>query len=278
MDAEPGKFNRLKMVKYTDFGIYLDGGSKGQILMPAKYLERRYEVGEEVDCFVYFDTEDRLIATKENPLALAGECAYLECVAVSKFGAFMNWGLTKDLLVPFKEQKAEMIKGKFYCVYVFIDELSGRIVGSCRLQKHLNHVPVWFHEGDEVDLFIGPKTDLGYLAVIGNTHTGLLYENEIFQEIKPGDKLKGFIKKIRPDGKTDLGLQRPGFDALIEGEEEFLNILNKNDGFISLTDKSDPEEIYSVFKMSKKNWKKMVGHLYKNQRISILENGIKLLP
>jgi predicted RNA-binding protein (virulence factor B family) len=275
--AIPGKYNDLEMVKYTDFGIYLDGGDLGEILMPLKYVPRDTNVGDSVHCFVYFDTADRIIATTETPLATIETCAYLECVAVTKFGAFLNWGLMKDLLVPFREQNLPLEEGKSYAVYIYADTTSNRIVASVKLDKHLNKLPPDFAEGDMVDLMIARKTDKGIVAVINDTHTGLLYHNEIFQPLKPGDRLKGFVTKLRPDGKTDLRLQETGYDALKGQEEGILKVLRANGGFLAVTDKSSPEEIYRLFEMSKKNWKKLIGTLYKNQRIEILPDGIQLI-
>jgi len=277
MNVVPGKFNDLEMVKSTDFGIYLDGGDGLEILMPLKYVPADVQVGDSVHCFVYYDSEDRLVATTESPLATVGTCARLDCVATTKFGAFLDWGLAKDLLVPFREQNLPMEDGKAYSVYVYLDKVSNRIVGSAKLDKHLNKTPIDFAEGDEVSLFIARKTDKGYVAVINNSHTGLIYANEIFQAIQPGDVMKGYIQKIREDGKTDLSLQRSGFKALMEGEKEFISALKSKGGFVEITDKSTPEEIYSTFGMSKKNWKKLVGHLYKKRKLQLFENGIRLV-
>lgn len=277
MTAIPGKFNSLAMLKATDFGIYLDGGEAGEILMPGKYVPPHAQVGEPINCFVYYDTEDRLIATGETPLAQVGECAHLKCVATTKFGAFMDWGLTKDLLVPFREQNLPLEEGRFYTVFLYLDAVSNRIVGSVKLEKHLNKSKADFKENDEVDLLIARKTDKGYVAVINNTHTGLIYENEVFQPLKPGDRIKGFIAKLRSDGKTDLKLRRDGYDALTGMEELIMAVLKKHGGFIAITDKSSPEEISALFHMSKKSWKKLIGGLYKNQRIEILSDGIRLV-
>lgn len=275
MTVLPGQYNELLVLKFTDFGIYLDGGESGEILMPAKYVPDEATEGEFVKCFVYFDTDDRLIATTENPLGVVGECAYLKCVAATKFGAFMHWGLLKDLLVPHREQNLPLEEGKSYVVYIYVDAVSGRIAGSVKLEKHLNKTTPEFTEGDAVDLLIARKTDVGYVAVINHTHTGLLYHNEVFKPLKSGDTLKGYVAKMRTDGKTDLKIQKPGFDALKGLDAEVLSVFKNHGGFIAVNDKSDPDEIYRLFQMSKKNWKKIIGNLYKRRAIELFEDGIR---
>lgn len=264
------------MVKSTDFGIYLDGGELGEILMPIRYVPQDAQVGDKIHCFVYYDSEDRVIATTETPYVQVGECAYLKCVAATKFGAFLDWGLSKDLLAPFREQNMPMEEGRSYCVYIYEDAKSHRIVASAKLDKYLNKTTPGFAEGDEVDLLIARKTDKGLVAVINNSHTGLIYENEIFKPVKPGDRLKGYVSKLRGDGKTDLKLQREGYRAARSTDNEVLKVLRKNGGFMAVSDKSDPEEIYRLFHMSKKNWKKVVGGLYKDGIIEIAPDGIRI--
>lgn len=276
MSARPGEYNDLKMVKYTDFGIYLDGGEMGEILMPQKYVPYGTNVGDTVHCFVYYDTADRPIATTETPLAVVGECAHLKCVSVSKFGAFLHWGPLKDLFIPFREQKTDMVEGKSYVVYLYLDDVSKRIVGSAKLEKHLNKSRPDFEVGQQVDLMIAGGSDLGLTAVINNTHTGLLYRNEVFKTVYLGEKLKGYIKEIRGDGKIDLTLQLPGYKNLLSEEEKILEVLRSHGGSMQVGDKSDPEQIYELFQMSKKSWKKLIGTLFKNRKIEITEDGIKL--
>lgn len=274
MSAQPGRFNSLAMLKSTDFGIYLDGGDLGEILMPLKYVPENAAVGDMIGCFVYYDSADRVIATTENPAVQVGECAYLSCVAVTKFGAFLDWGLAKDLLVPFREQNLPMQEGKKYAVFVYLDAVSNRIVASAKLEKYLNRHKPDFEEGDEVALLIARKTDMGFLAIINHTHTGLIYENEVFTPIQPGDRMKGYIAKLRPDGKTDLRLQKTGYKALQGEEGKVLEVIRKHGGSLAVTDKSNPEEIYHLFGMSKKNWKKIIGALYKQKIIELHETYI----
>lgn len=277
MAIKPGRYNKLEIIRKTDIGVVLDGEDSGEILMPARYVPRGAEPGDEVDAFIYFDSEDRLIATTDKPHVLVGQCAVLRCNGTSKFGAFLDWGLMKDLFVPFREQKHEMREGGSYAVTVYIDDISGRIVASSKLNKHLNKTPLPHEEGEEVDLLIADKTDLGYTAIITDTHTGILYHNEIFQPIKIGQRLSGFIGLIRPDGKTDLRLQQSGMAHVGEMADKIYNELKTNGGYIGLNDKSHADDIYDRFGMSKKAWKRAIGVLYKERMIEITENGIKLL-
>lgn len=276
MRIKPGRYNKLKIIRQTDIGMVLDADEDGEILIPAKYIPRGSEPGDELDVFIYFDSEDRLIATTEKPLVLVGQCAVLTCKAVTKFGAFMDWGLVKDLFVPFREQATEMREGQRYAVTVFTDEISGRIVGSSKINKHLNKTPLPDEEGDEVPLLIAGKTDLGYTAIIHDTHTGIIYHNEVFQPLKIGQRLNGYIGYIRPDGKTDLRLQRAGMAHIGEMADRIYRELKSGNGYIGLTDKSDAEDIYARFGMSKKAWKKAVGTLYKEKLIELTDNGIRL--
>ena len=277
MTAQPGKYNNLKVNRTVDFGLFLDGGEMGEILMPQKYVPIGTKPGDIVRVFVYFDSEDRPVATAEKPLVQVGQCAFLQCKNVSKHGAFLNWGLTKDLFVPFREQITEMQAGKSYVVYVFIDKISGRIVGSSKLQKHLSQSAPDAEEFYPVELLIADKSPLGYTAVFMGHYLGMLYENEVFQPLKVGDKIRGYIKKLRPDGKTDLCLQLPGMEWVDDMGQKILEILQKNGGYMGVTDKSAPEDIYDRFGMSKKVWKKAVGGLYKAKKVELTENGLRLV-
>lgn len=244
--------------------------------MPGKYVPHGASEGDMVEVFVYFDSEDRLVATTEKPKVQVGECAALLCKSVTRHGAFMDWGLLKDLFVPFREQQTELREGRTYVVFVYIDKLTGRIAGSTRLGKHLNKSLPEVDEFEPVKLLISGKTPLGYTAVFNNSHTGILYENEVFQPLKIGQQVEGYIKKLRPDGKTDLSLQLPGMGHVDDMADKILTMLRKNGGYIGVTDKSSPEDIYDRFGMSKKVWKKAVGMLYKERRIELTPNGIRL--
>ncbi len=274
--TEIGKINNLKILREVDFGVYLDGEDYGEILMPKKYLPENYKIDDFIEAFVYLDSEDRIIATTEKPYAKVGEFAFLKVIAVNSFGAFLDWGLLKDLLVPFNQQKIKMEEGQFYIVYIYLDEKSERIVASSKLDKFLDKQPPDFQEGQEVNLMICNKTNIGYKAIVNNTHWGVIYKNEVFQTLTKGQKTKGYIKKIREDNKIDLNLYKQGYEKVDDSLNKILNILKDHDGFISITDKSSPETIYEMFGLSKKTYKKIIGSLYKKRLILIEKNGIKL--
>lgn len=274
--VEIGKYNTLTVVKVVDFGVYLDGGEWGEILMPKEYVPANCFPDDEVNVFVYFDSEDRIVATTEVPAIQVGEFAYLRVVAVSQVGAFLDWGLRKDLLVPFREQRDPMVEGKYYLVYAYEDKASHRIAASTKIDKYLDQVFPEYEPKQEVDLLIARKTDLGYAVIINNEHWGLVYDNEIFQPLKIGQRTKGYIKAIREDEKLDVSLQAPGY-AKIEGlAGVVLEKLKDYEGVLDLSDKSEPEEIYRVFGCSKKNYKKALGTLLKQGFIEISDKEVRL--
>ena len=274
---ELGKFNNLTVLRKVDFGIYLDADDLGEILLPGRYVPVDTGIGDVIEVFIYRDSEDRLIATTERPLAQVGEFALLEAVAVNKTGAFLAWGLTKDLLVPFSEQKHRMEKGKSYLVRIFVDKKSDRIVASSKIEKFLHLATDELTEGQKVDLVIANRTNLGYNAVIDNQFLGVLFNEEIFQPIGEGRKITGFIKKIREDKKIDLCLQKPGYKKVPDLADRILEEIRNQGGQISISDKSDPEIIYNLFGVSKKTYKKVLGLLYKKRIIEISESGVKLV-
>jgi len=273
---ELGKYNNLRIVKEVDFGLYLDGGEAGEILLPKRYIPRIYEIDQFIDVFIYRDSEDRLIATTEKAMAQVGDFALLRVKEVNNFGAFLSWGLMKDLLVPFSEQKLKMEVGRSYFVKIYIDEKTDRIVASAKINKFLDKTPCDILEGEEVDLIICNQTDLGFNAIINEKFTGVIYENEIFTELQRGMRIKGYIKKIRTDNKIDLSLQKIGFVRVDELGEKIVTKLKKSGGFLPLNDKTDADKISSIFGVSKKTFKKSIGNLYKNRIITIKENGIEL--
>ena len=275
--TEIGKINHLYVVKDVDFGIYLDGGDLGEILMPKRYVPEGTQPEDTIDAFIYLDSEDRLVATTEKPLAMVEEFALLEVVAVTPVGAFLNWGLPKDLFVPFREQRQPMEEGRKYLVYVYVDTNTKRIAASSKIENYLDNIPVDYDVDEEVDLIIVNETDLGYNAIIDNCHLGIIYKNEVFQPLNPGDKIQGYIKKIRTDGKIDLRLEKIGYEKISSFVDRIIAELQKNKGFLPLTDKSSPEEIYKAFRISKKNFKAAIGALYKKRFIAIEDNGIRLL-
>ncbi|MEZ5199446.1 MAG: S1-like domain-containing RNA-binding protein [Bacteroidales bacterium] len=276
--VEIGRINNLRVVKEVDFGVYLDGGDMGEILLPQKYVvPEDYEKTGFLDVFIYLDSEDRLIATTEKPFAKVGEFAFLKVAAVNKYGAFLDWGLPKDLLVPFREQKQNMEEGKSYVVYIYVDNESQRIAASAKVDKFLDLTPIEYVDGEEVDLMIYSETDIGFKAIINRAHWGILYKNEVFQKLKTGDAVKGYIKKIRDDNKIDLSLQKTGFELMDEVAENILAKLKEKNGFIPVGDKSSPETISAYFGISKKSFKKSVGLLYKKRLITLENEGIRLI-
>ncbi len=275
--AEIGKINNLQVVKSLGHGIYLDGGNLGEILMPSRYVPEDCQVGDAVEVFIYLDSADLLLATTETPYVMVGECAYLKVVDVNQAGAFLDWGLPKDLLVPYGEQISPLKIGQSYTVLAYLDENTNRIAATQKLDSHLSEEAQYFKPGQAVDILIFGKTELGYKAIINNTHIGLIYKNEVFQTLTHGEKLKGFIKAIREDRKIDLCLQLPGKDAREDLKTRILDHLRKNDGESTLTDKSSPDDIYQCFAVSKKNYKKAIGTLYKKKLIRIEEDKIRLL-
>ncbi|WP_299576902.1 CvfB family protein [uncultured Sunxiuqinia sp.] len=275
--AAIGLMNELEVVKEVDFGVYLDGGPHGEILMPKRYVPEGCKPGDILSVFIYLDSEDRLVATSDRPKAMVGEFAFLPVVSVTGVGAFLDWGLPKDLLVPFREQQQTMEAGHSYLVYVYLDDESQRIAATSKLDKCVDNVPIDYEVGEEVDLIVARQTDLGFKAIIDNSHWGMIYKNEVFQPLKVGQKIKGFIKNIREDEKIDLSLQKEGYEKIDDISQGILNKLAANDGFLPLTDKSSPELIQATFHISKKNFKKAIGSLYKHRLISLEDNGIKLL-
>ena len=275
--AELGKYNTLTVLRKLDFGFYLDGGAEGDILLPLRYAPENCKPGDKVDVFVYFDSEDRIIATTEQPYARVGEFAYLKVVSVNAVGAFVDWGLPKDLLVPFREQKQTMEEGKYYVVFIYIDTDSNRIAASAKLGQFLNLEPAGYLPGDEVDIMIIGISELGYKASIFNRHEGILYQNEVFRELSKGQKMKAYIRKVRPDGKIDLRLQKEGLEAIDQNAEMLLQILQDHNGILHISDHTPAPEINELLGMSKKLFKKAAGTLYKKKLILIEENAIRLL-
>lgn len=273
---EIGKYNTLKIVKDLDFGVYLDGGDGLEILLPARYVPRNVKPGDEVEVFIYHDNEGRLIATTAHPLAVAGEFKYMEVVSVNDIGAFLEWGIMKDLLVPFSEQKVRMKTGNSYLVYVHVDHVSNRIVASAKIDKYLDNVYPEYTPNQQVDLLIADETDLGYKVIINNLHTGLIYRTEVFCNLEKGDQLKGYIKEVREDEKIDVSLTPIGYGKVEDIKERIIDTIRLQGGFLALHDKSDPEEIYALLYCSKKAFKQAIGALYKERRISIEPKGIRL--
>lgn len=276
MSIELGKFNQLEVVKEVDFGVYLDGGEEGEILLPTRYVPEDCKIGDILNVFLYLDMDERLIATTLTPFVQVGQFACLEVSWVNQYGAFLNWGLMKDLFVPFREQKMKMQVGRKYVVHAHLDEESYRIVASAKVERYLSKDKPEYASGDEVNILIWQKTDLGFKAIIDNKYSGLLYENEIFRSLETGMEMKAFVKQVREDGKVDLILQKPGFEKIDDFAITLLDYIKEQGGRISLNDKSPAEDIYATFGVSKKTFKKGVGDLYKKRLIALHEDGITL--
>jgi len=275
--ASIGKTNQLTVVKEVPFGVYLDGEDLGQILLPNAYVPENCKTGDKLDVFIYCDSEDELIATTKTPKAQVGEFAYLKAVSASHVGAFLDWGLSKDLFVPHSEQRAKMQEGQWYVVYIYRESQHVRIAATSKIEKFLGKYPPKYEIGAEVRLLVYEQTDLGYKAVINNSHQGLLYKDELFRNIHVGDALQGYIKKIREDNKIDLILEKPGFQKPDELQAQILDFLQQHKGFMALTDKSSAELIKKVFGVSKKKFKVALGGLYKQRIVRITDEGVHLV-
>jgi predicted RNA-binding protein (virulence factor B family) len=275
--AEVGKLNKLIVKREQEFGFYLDGGDFGEILLPRTDTPDRFNIGDKVEVFVYFDSEDRIIATTKTPKISVGEFAVLKVVSVTTIGAFLDWGLPKDLFVSFNEQKDLMQEGQEYLVHAYYDEKSNRIAASSKIDKFYEIKHHDYINEQKVDLIIGTETELGFKAIVDRKYWGVLYRNEIFQKINYAQQIKGYIKKVRTDGKLDLCLDKPGPQKVDSVSQAVLDKLNENDGFIEITDKSSPELISKMFGVSKKTYKKAIGALYKRKHIILEKNGIRLI-
>ncbi len=271
-----GDYNTLTVVKEVDFGIYLDGGDEGEILMPKRYVPEGTQPGDQIETFIYLDNEERPVATTERPLAKVGDFAYLEVAWVNEYGAFLKWGLMKDLFCPFREQKKRMEIGESYIVHVHLDDDSYRIMASAKIERYFDERAPMFKHGQEVDLLVWQKTEMGFKVIIDNRYPGLVYEDQVFRYIHTGDRTKGYINTVRPDGKVDVTLQPTGRRQTLDFSEELLQYLKDNGGHCDLGDKSDAEDIKHRFHVSKKTFKRAVGDLYKRRLITIADDGLRL--
>ncbi len=272
-----GEYNLLEVVKEVDFGVYLDGSEDGEILLPTRYVPQGCKPGDVLNVFIYLDMDERLIATTLQPYVKVGEFACLEVAWVNQYGAFLDWGLMKDLFVPFREQKMKMFKGNSYVVHVHLDEDSYRIVASAKVEKFLSKDMPEYNAGDEVEILIWQKTDLGFKVIVDNKFGGMIFKNEIFTDVRIGMKMTAYIKQVRPDGKIDLELQKGGVKKVEDFADTLLEYIRSNGGSTPLNDKTDADVIYNTFGVSKKTFKKAVGDLYK-KRLIVLEGeqGIRL--
>jgi len=276
MNVRLGKYNQLEVVKEVDFGVYLDGGDDGEILLPSRYVPEGCRPGDMLNVFIYLDNEERLIATTLQPLVQVGEFACLEVAWVNEYGAFLDWGLMKDLFVPFREQKMKMQKGHRYVIHAHVDEDSYRIMASAKVERYLSKDMPPYRPGEEVEVMAWQKTDLGYKVIVDNKFSGLVYQKEIFQNLEPGMKLQAYVRLVREDGKIDLTLQKDGLQKVGDFAGVLLQFIKDEGGYTRLNDKSAAEDIYEAFGVSKKTFKKAVGDLYKKRLIVLAEDGIRL--
>ncbi len=272
-----GQINSLEVIKQADFGVFLDGDDYGSVLLPSKYVPEGTEIGDKIDVFLYFDSESQLAATIEKPIAQVGEWGLMKIEGVNKTGAFVNWGIKeKDLLIPFSEQRTRFSAGQTILVYVYTDKASGRIVGTTKFNKWLDKTPANYEVNQQVDLIIAERSQLGYKAIVNGKHWGMIFPSDVFGKLFIGKTLKGFIKQIREDGKIDLALQKVGVAKMDDLSSKILDQLEKKGGFLPLNDKSSPEAIFAAFRTSKGTYKKTIGGLYKQGKIIIEKDGIRL--
>ncbi len=270
-----GRINPLTIVRARDYGFYLDGGDAGEILLPRREAPSGCAVGDTLEVFVYHDSDDTLVATSHRPFVQAGEFAYLKVVSVNSYGVFLDWGLPKNLLVPFSEQYDEMEEGRSYLIYVYLDQRTHRVVASTRIERFLGQQAPHYQRHQQVDLLLGEHTDIGYKVIVDNAYWGVLHDDDVFQQVRRGTRTVGYIKKVRDDGKLDVILQKPGYDKIDDVAAALLERLRIAGGFIAVTDKSPPEKIYAMFGVSKKTFKLAVSALYRERLITIEENGLR---
>lgn len=274
--ATAGKMNMMTMSREVDFGVYLSDGTD-EILLPKRYVPAGLKEGDELEVFVYHDNEGRLIATTDKPLAVLGEIVMLEVSTVTSFGAFLKWGIMKDVFCPIALQGHRMRPGDKRLVYLFTDEQTGRVTATEKIDKYLSNYDLTVAPMDEVDIVVFQRTDIGYKVIINSKHLGLMHFSDVFRDLEPGDKMRGFIKEIRPGNKIDVAPGTSGYKRVATEEQRVLTLLQNNSGYLPYNDKSDPEEIYAFFGMSKKTFKMTTGALYKQRKIEFTQTGIKLL-
>jgi len=273
--VQAGQYNTLRVVKEVDFGMYLDGG-EDEILLPKRYVPKDLKPDDEITVFVYHDNDGRLIATTLKPIATVGEIAMMEVADVNPHGAFMKWGLMKDVFVPISQQEKRMKPGDKRLVRLFIDEKTGRVTGTEKIDKYISNYELTVADNDTVDLVVYQKTDIGYKVIINSKHMGVLHFNEVFKDLNIGDKARGYIKHIRTDNKIDVSMGTKGYQKVPEEEQKIINLLKENNDYLPYNDKSEPEAIYAFFGMSKKTFKMTLGALYKKRMISFTQTGTKL--
>jgi predicted RNA-binding protein (virulence factor B family) len=271
-----GEYNVMKVIKEQAFGLFLDDGKEG-ILLPKRFVPKGAKIGDELKVFLYHDGEDRVIATTQQPKGILGDIVKLRVVSVTPHGAFLDWGLMKDIFVPKSKQLTKMLPNGDYLVKIYLDEKTGRLAATEKIEPFLNNEILTVKQKEIVSLTVYRRTDIGYVVIINNRHTGILHFNEIYRDIETGDKFEGFIKKILPENKIDVAAGKPGYKRVEDETEKIIRLLKENNNYLPYHDRSSPEDIYSFFGMSKKTFKMTTGNLYKQRKIIFSENGIKLV-
>jgi len=271
--VQVANYNKLKVVKEVDFGVYLDGGDGVEILLPKRFVPTGLKIDDEIEVFIYHDNDGRLTATTQKPYGVVGDIIGLKVRDVTHQGAFLDWGIMKDIFVPISQQEVRMQVGQTYLVMIYIDAQTGRAAATAKFSKLISNHDLTIQVNDAVDLTVYQKTDLGYKVIINNKHLGLLHENEVFQELADGERLKGFIKTIRPDNKIDVVAGQRGYKKVEDAEEKILRLLKENNNYLPYSDKSAPDDIYNFFEMSKKTFKMTLGALYKQKKITLTQTG-----
>ncbi len=272
-----GQVNTLEILRETDHGVYLIDEEDNEVLLPNRYVPKEFKIWDKLEVFVYLDNEERPVASTDMPYIMRDDFALLRCNQVTNYGAFLDWGLVKELFCPFKEQAFKMKPGGWYLVHCYLDEKTDRLVASSKTNRFLDNRELTVQQFDEVDLIVSHPSDIGMNVIVNKTHLGLIYKDQIFKDLSIGDKIKGIVKKIRPGNKLDIGLGQIGYRNIEPNAERIMNELHDNSGFLNLTDKSSPEAIKDVLQMSKKNFKKAIGTLYKQRQIEIKSDGIYLV-
>ncbi|WP_400079177.1 S1 RNA-binding domain-containing protein [Winogradskyella sp. R77965] len=272
-----GEYNTLEILRDTEPGLFLGDAEDNEVLLPNRYVPEVFEIGEKLDVFVYLDNEERPVATTDKPYIKNGDFALLRCNQVTNFGAFLDWGLVKELFCPFKEQAFKMKAGGWYLVYCYLDDETERLVASSKTNRFLDNKELTVSQFDEVDLIVSHPSELGMNVIVNKTHLGLVFKDDIYKDISVGDRLKGIVKKVRHDNKLDISLNQIGYRNIEPNAEYILNELHDNSGFLPLNDKSNPQEIKDMLQMSKKSFKKAIGSLYKERQIVIDDKGIRLV-
>ena len=271
-----GEYNTLEILRRTPPGLFLGDDDDNDVLLPNRYVPDNYEIGALLEVFVYLDNEERLVATTDKPYIKKGDFALLRCNQVTKYGAFLDWGLVKELFCPFKEQAFKMKAGGWYLIYCYLDEESNRLVASSKTKRFLNNNELTVGKFDEVDLIVSHPSPIGMNVIVNKQHLGLVHHSDIFKDLSIGDRLKGVVKKVHPNNKLDIVLSQLGYRSLEPNAELLLKALEDHDGYLELTDKSSPEDIKELLQMSKKSFKKAIGNLYKQRKITIKDSGIYL--